>query len=301
MPLLDEISDAARAIGAVNTIIPVPSASGAQASLVGDNTDWMGMVYALRSAGLVQRTEASPGAGMVIGSGGTTRAAIYALHSLGYSPIYVVARTPERVRELSEGFPAEYKIQRLAVPEEIAEVAEKDALPCVVISTIPADKPIDSGMREVLVAALQGGGAAGKAKGEPRVLLEMAYMPRHTPLMQLAEDAGWQTTPGLEVLTSQGWYQVCLTYTSMIWDLGANEWGSSNSGLASRRCMSTRGWPSWGMRLRRAGKDRLGRLRVMLWPLVGWFMRFCYFGLINVEGWPTRLLPQPRRGTPPQK
>ena len=213
MPLLDEISDAARAIGAVNTIIPVPSANGGQPSLIGDNTDWMGMVYALRSAGLVQRTEASPGAGMVIGSGGTTRAAIYALHSLGYSPIYVVARTPERVKEISDGFPADYNIQRLAVPEEIAGVAEKDALPCVVISTIPADKPIDSGMREVLVAALQGGGAAGKAKGEPRVLLEMAYMPRHTPLMQLAEDAGWETTPGLEVLTSQGWYQVCLTHT----------------------------------------------------------------------------------------
>ncbi|KAH6847994.1 EPSP synthase-domain-containing protein [Chaetomium sp. MPI-CAGE-AT-0009] len=207
MPLLDNISDAARFIGAVNTIIPVPSATGDKPTLLGDNTDWMGMVFSLRSAGLVQRTAASPGAAMVVGSGGTTRAAIYALHSLGYAPIYVVARTPERVKEISDGFPADYDIQRLATPEEAAAVAERDLLPGVVISTIPADKPIDSGMREVLVAALQSGGASGQSKGEPRVLLEMAYMPPHTPLMQLAEDAGWTTIPGLEVLAAQGWYQ----------------------------------------------------------------------------------------------
>jgi pentafunctional AROM polypeptide len=211
MSLLDEVTDAVRAIGAVNTIITVPSADSEKHTLLGDNTDWKGMVFSLRSAGLVKRTEAHPGAAMVVGSGGTTRAAIYALHSLGYAPIYVVARTPERVKELADGFPADYKIQHLAAPDEVAALGPRDALPTVAISTIPADKPVDASMREVLVAALQGGGAAGKSKGEPRVLLEMAYMPRHTPLMQLAEDAGWTTIPGLEVLTAQGWYQVRLS------------------------------------------------------------------------------------------
>ncbi|KAL2265610.1 hypothetical protein VTJ83DRAFT_6710 [Remersonia thermophila] len=209
VPLLDDISDAARAIGAVNTVVPVP-AEGADASrrkLVGDNTDWKGMVFALRQAGLVQRSKQSPKAAMVVGSGGTTRAAVYALHSMGYAPIYVVARTAERVQELAGGFPAEYQIRRLSTTDEVKAVAEQDALPAVVVSTIPADKPIDSAMREVLVAALQDGGAAGRAQGEPRVLLEMAYTPRHTPLMQLAEDAGWVTIPGLEVLAAQGWYQ----------------------------------------------------------------------------------------------
>ncbi|KAL2170036.1 hypothetical protein VTG60DRAFT_5376 [Thermothelomyces hinnuleus] len=205
VPLLDDISEAARAIGAVNTIIPIPSAAkdDNKPTLLGDNTDWRGMVFALRSAGLAS----PPGAGMVVGSGGTTRAAIYALHSLGYAPIYVVARTRERVKELADGFPADYRIQHLATREEVVAVAARHELPTVVISTIPADKPIDSGMREVLVTALQGGGAAGKERGEPRVLLEMAYTPRHTPLMQLAEDAGWVTIPGLEVLAAQGWYQ----------------------------------------------------------------------------------------------
>lgn len=229
MPLLDQISDAARAIGAVNTIIPVANRTGNSSSsedkptlLLGDNTDWRGMVFSLRSAGIVKRTEASPGSAMVVGSGGTTRAAIYALHHLGYSPIYVVARTPERVKELADGFPEEYRIQWLATPEQVAAAAAAAALPAVVISTIPADRPIDRGMREVLATVLTqtqtqtpespsaSASASAGASGEPRVLLEMAYTPRHTPLMQLAEDAGWKTIPGLEVLAAQGWYQVCL-------------------------------------------------------------------------------------------
>jgi pentafunctional AROM polypeptide len=209
MPLLDSVSDAARAIGAVNTIVPVPgTGNGSKQTLVGDNTDWMGMVFALRSAGVAP--QASPSSAMVVGSGGTTRAAIYALNSLGYAPIYVVARTSERVAELAEGFPKEFDLQRLTTPEQVAEIAAagtgaKGGLPSVVVSTIPADKPIDGDMREVLVTAL----TSEVVGGGLRVLLEMAYMPRHTPLMQLAEDAGWKTIPGLEVLTAQGWYQVC--------------------------------------------------------------------------------------------
>ena len=41
-----------------------------------------------------------------------------------------------------------------------------------------------------------------------RTMLELAYKPRRTAVMAMAEEAGWQTIPGLEVLASQGWYQV---------------------------------------------------------------------------------------------
>jgi hypothetical protein len=55
--LLDEVTDAAKAIGAVNTILahPVQGDGEHHQHLVGDNTDWMGMVFCLRSAGLVKR------------------------------------------------------------------------------------------------------------------------------------------------------------------------------------------------------------------------------------------------------
>ncbi|KAK0706648.1 putative PENTAFUNCTIONAL AROM polypeptide [Lasiosphaeria miniovina] len=200
VPLLDEVSDAAKTIGAVNTIIPKSRPGRSKPTLFGDNTDWKGMVFSLRSAGVVKRT--GEAGAMVVGSGGTTRAAIYALHSLGYGPIYVVARNSENVKSIADSLPADYKIQALTTPEEVGQLSST-LLPNVVISSIPADKPIDQNMREVLVAVLRhpvvGDGA--------RVLLEMAYTPRHTPLMQLAEDAGWRTIPGLEVLSAQGWYQ----------------------------------------------------------------------------------------------
>lgn len=191
MQLVDEITESARVIGAINTIIP----QGVR--LIGTNTDWMGMVHTLRSVG-INPSKTQSGSGMVVGSGGTTRAAIYALHSLGYSPIYVVARNTQAADELCTSFPSDYTLER---PQDASQVK---SLPAVIISTIPADKPIDATIKDVLGTIMR----QPKPKAEMRrVLLEMAYKPLHTPLMGLAEDSDWTTLQGLEVLCSQGFYQ----------------------------------------------------------------------------------------------
>jgi pentafunctional AROM polypeptide len=204
MDHVDELTEAAKTIGAVNTVIPVRGATARR--LVGDNTDWKGMVYSLRGAGIAAQPSDAPAAGMVVGAGGTTRAAIFALHSLGFSPIHVVGRDSTKTKALVADFPAEYNLHVLSQGASPSDATP----PAVVISTIPADKPIDSGVREVVASALRQSSPAGAvARSVPRVLLEMAYKPRHTPIMQLADEAGgWSTIPGLEVLTSQGWYQV---------------------------------------------------------------------------------------------
>lgn len=200
--LLDGVSDAAKVIGAVNTIIPVDSEDGKR-TLLGENTDWMGMVYALRLAGIVKNTRSAPagGSAVVVGSGGTTRAAVYALHHLGYAPVYIVARSAEKVATVASSFPSDYDVQHLTSGEASALLS----LPRVVVSTIPADKPMDAGMRDVLASVLHLPHQQGS--GSKRALLEMAYKPRRTAAMAMAEDAGWETVPGLEVLSSQGWYQ----------------------------------------------------------------------------------------------
>ena len=202
MDRLDELTDAAKTIGAVNTVIPFSdSPKGHGQRLVGDNTDWKGMVYVLRSkGGVVAREDA--GAAMVIGAGGTTRAAIFALQSMGFSPIHVVARDPTKARNLIADFPSKYNLDVVTNKNEAEAIK---LCPSVIISTIPADKAMDTGMREALVVAV----SQAAAEGSSRVLLEMAYKPRQTPAMQVAEDAGgWMTIPGLEVLSAQGWYQV---------------------------------------------------------------------------------------------
>ncbi|WYZ37423.1 hypothetical protein EsH8_II_000929 [Colletotrichum jinshuiense] len=201
MKEIDEVSEAARILGAVNTIIPVSGGGGGNTKLLGDNTDWQGIVHSLRSTGITSHSQAgAQHSAMVIGSGGTTRAAIFALHALGFGPIYALARNTRNLEALKASFPSEYRIEALQSASEVPTLVTS---PTVMVSTIPADKPVDPSLRETLVKVLHNQTAVdGK-----RVLLEMAYQPRHTPLMQLAEDAGWETIPGLEVLAAQGWYQ----------------------------------------------------------------------------------------------
>jgi pentafunctional AROM polypeptide len=138
----------------------------------------------------------------VIGAGGTARAAIYALHSLSYSPIYIVSRTPSKLSHIISSFPSNYNIRAL---KHVVEAEELTIVPTVAIGTIPADKPIEQNMREVLATVLRHVNVDSKVQ---RTLLEMAYKPRQTALMRMAQDAGWVTIPGLEVLSAQGWYQV---------------------------------------------------------------------------------------------
>ena len=199
---VDELTEAARAIGAVNTVIPIGLSDDRQRQrLLGDNTDWKGMVHVLRKEGIYNRDNG--GLAMIVGAGGTTRAAVFALHSMGFSPIYVLARDPAKAEALISDFPITYNLKVLSSTNEATAL---ESSPIVLISTIPADKPIDSNLREVLDILLRKAPAAN----EKRVLLEMAYKPLKTPSMEMAEGiGGWVTIPGLEVLTSQGWYQVC--------------------------------------------------------------------------------------------
>lgn len=188
MPLLTELTDAAKAIGAVNTITKSRAADGS-VILRGDNTDWTGIRKSLTHAG------AQPGSGLIIGSGGTARAAIYALQSLGYSPLYIVARSPEKVDELKADFPALVPIQTIEQANELT------SLPSVAVGTIPSAKPIDATIREILVTIFH---HEKSAKGT-KVLLEMAYTASATTaLMNMASDAGWTSVEGIEALIWQG-------------------------------------------------------------------------------------------------
>ncbi|KAL3479812.1 EPSP synthase-domain-containing protein [Aspergillus californicus] len=205
MPLLDEVTAEAEIIGAVNTIIPVPAGPN-KTRLVGRNTDWQGMNLSLRNAGVYGPEIPASQSALVVGGGGTARAAIYALHNMGYSPIYIVGRSPAKLESMASTFPSSYNIRI------VDGAASLDSVPHVAIGTIPADKPIDPVMRETLCLmferAQEADAEAIKAVDHaPRVLLEMAYKPQVTALMRLASDSGWKTIPGLEVLVGQGWYQ----------------------------------------------------------------------------------------------
>ena len=210
MPLIDTIDSAAHTIGAVNTIVPVQDPTG-KTILMGHNTDWQGMVLALRNAGAYGNTGILTEAGMVIGGGGTARAAIYALKNMGYNPIYLVGRNKAKLGQLTHSFSSDYNIILLSSVEEASQVPA-DKQPVVAIGTIPGDTPIDNAMREILCSIFQVGATAANTAGVTagnarKVLLEMAYKPAVTALMQLASNSGWRTVAGLEALVGQGIHQ----------------------------------------------------------------------------------------------
>jgi pentafunctional AROM polypeptide len=157
------------------------------------------MVHCLRQSGAYGSSGAE--SALVVGGGGTARAAIHALHSMGYAPIHLLGRQPAKVAKMVQSFPTAYDLRVL---ESVDEVGALESVPSVAIGTIPAQEPIDAKMEEILQEVFKHAGSEAKGK---RVLLEMAYKPSVTALMEMAERAGWTTIPGLEALVGQGMYQ----------------------------------------------------------------------------------------------
>jgi shikimate dehydrogenase len=90
LSLADEASDAARAIGAANTVLFEDTGT-----IRAENTDAPGLLAAL------PETPAGRTA-LVLGAGGSAQAAVWALLSAGADAVWVWNRAPGRARELAE-------------------------------------------------------------------------------------------------------------------------------------------------------------------------------------------------------
>ena len=180
IPLLSEVSEEAETIGAVNTLIPI------NGKIRGDNTDWLGIRNALLNAS----TKCVDGAGMVLGAGGTARAAVFALQAMKVSKIYICNRTRKNLEPIVQAFPG-------ITPVTSVEEAQSIASLSVAVSTVPADGDLDPTFSAIASAAFEKHTADA-------TLLEMAYKPAHTAMMGLAEAHDWRTVEGLEALVEQG-------------------------------------------------------------------------------------------------
>lgn len=110
MPFMDELAPAARAIGAVNTIIP------RNGRLVGDNTDAYGWAAALREAfGTPQLRRA-----VVLGAGGASRAILQALINLNCGQIVIANRSLVRAEALAAEFGAAAVALDALGPDDLA-------------------------------------------------------------------------------------------------------------------------------------------------------------------------------------
>lgn len=197
IPHLDELTEKAKLIGAVNTIIPRENGQ-----LVGDNTDWIGIVNAFESVGATSLSGKRKFSALVVGAGGTSRAAIAALNSLGFSTIYLLNRTLENAQQVAATFPAEYGVQAVPCTESPDFFASqvKEA-PLLTVSCVPADKPLPD---TLLSSVEQFFNLPIENAPFERVLLDVAYKPFTTPLMEFAAAHKHRTVGGREMLILQG-------------------------------------------------------------------------------------------------
>ena len=86
MPYLDELTEAAKIIGAVNTIVVGGAEAHSRTPLRGDNTDAEGFIRALREGGF----EPQGSSATVLGAGGAARAVVYALLASGTTEVRVL-------------------------------------------------------------------------------------------------------------------------------------------------------------------------------------------------------------------
>ncbi|KAK4701146.1 hypothetical protein P7C70_g5088, partial [Phenoliferia sp. Uapishka_3] len=199
---LDSSTPLATLLGAVNTIVPKKDAASGKIELVGDNTDWVGILRLLKQELKPEHEFDITCSGLVIGAGGAGRAAVYALHELGLSTIYLYNRTASTARAVKAAFPSSYNI--VIIPSLAAENFKSGA-PICIVGTVPAsatsidETPSPPGLYldRDCVSRKQGG-----------VLIDMAYLPRRTPLVRLAENKQeWVVQTGIMVLLTQGYAQ----------------------------------------------------------------------------------------------
>mgnify|MGYP000903732147 FL=1 len=189
----DELSETARVTGAVNTVYPRGE------RVLGDNTDVIGIVNALRHAGLEPNPERDEPA--VIGGGATAISALTALHKLGYRRASVYARSLHKLGSVQEAADRlGIQLEQISLAELPQNLAERGHHP--VISTLPA--------RAADEWASQLNGLKGASATHRPVLLDVAYNPWPSALASAWEASGGAVVSGLEMLLYQAVEQVLL-------------------------------------------------------------------------------------------
>lgn len=178
LDVADEVSERAATIGSANTL--VHRGDGTWAA---DNTDCEGILGALDELGVTDKIAGSEV--VIIGGGGTSRPALWAVGSLGAARVTVINRTDKSAQLRPLVGDAEFSYRDFS--GDLSHVTRQAS---VVISTVPS-------------AVLAG----REAEIAHCPVLDAIYDPRPTPLTQAARVAGFPAVEGNVMLAHQSFSQ----------------------------------------------------------------------------------------------
>jgi|TARA_B100000959_G_scaffold38855_2_gene37901 shikimate dehydrogenase len=180
MAIVDDLSEAARQIGAVNTIIHQDG------HLTGDNTDAYGIAASLREDGGLSHL---PSHVVLLGAGGAARAVLHAvLQDEGVEHVTVQNRTMDRATALAQEL-GQGRATARALGDTTSIEQAGLLINCSSVGLAP----------EVDVSPV----GDGAGLHQDMVVVDIVYKPLRTRLLQQAEAVGARTVDGLGMLVHQ--------------------------------------------------------------------------------------------------
>lgn len=177
MPLLDEIDDTAKKIGAVNTV------KIADGKLHGSNTDAAGFISPL----IEHFGELKGSSVAVVGAGGAARACIYALKESG-ADVTVFARDVNKASPLIDDFGV--KLLEFRKENNSPDLSDFD----IIVNTTPLGTRGPNENQTIFTA---------DELSSVDLVYDLNYVPEETLLLREAKTAGCKTLGGLEMLIGQ--------------------------------------------------------------------------------------------------
>jgi shikimate dehydrogenase len=172
LPLLDDISQAADDLGAVNTV------QIREGRLIGHNTDWSGWGRAFRSA----LPDAVTDRAVVVGAGGAGLAVAYALLDQGAAHVAIHDADTERAQAAAIRLGKRFAAERITPVDDVtAALADAQGL----VNATPIGMHGHAGL------------PVAPARVDPRLwVADVVYFPLETELIALARSRGCRVVPG---------------------------------------------------------------------------------------------------------
>ncbi len=187
IPLLNDVSEGASIVGAVNTIV------NENGKLNGYNTDVHGILESLKE----YKKDLSGSVVTIIGAGGVARSVVFTLiRYFHIKKIHIINRTEERAIYIKTYFSTKMLFERIAthslIPHEISKILSKSNLIINASSIGMFPKEDDSPTK------------ISESFHSNQLVFDIVYNPIRTKFLSLAAREGATTINGLKMFVEQG-------------------------------------------------------------------------------------------------